>query len=60
MWWVWIIVATAVAGAGMLVVFAITLWRKARAVFDALGDLGGQLDTALSLVDGVGVSPKTS
>lgn len=60
MWWVWIIVAAAVVGAVMLVAFAIVLWRKAMAVVDALGQLGGQLDTALTLVDGVGAPPRTS
>ena len=60
MWWVWIIVAAAVVGAAMLAVFAIVLWRKAMAVLDALGRLGGQLDTALTLVDGVGAPPRTS
>lgn len=44
MWWVWIFVAAAVAGAVMLAVFGITLWRKARALLDALGELGAQLD----------------
>ena len=60
MWWVWIIVAAAVAGAVMLALFAVALWRKARTVLDALGELGGHLDTALTLVDGVGAPPRTS
>lgn len=60
MWWVWIIVAASVAGAAMLVVFAITLWRKALVVLDALGELGAHLDSALSLVEGVGVPPRSS
>lgn len=60
MWWVWIIVAAALAGVVMLVAFAIVLWRKAMAVLGALGGLSGQLDTALRLVDGVGSPPRTS
>jgi len=59
-WWVWIIVGAAVAGLVMLVLFGIVLWRKARRVVDALGVLGGRLDTALALVDGVGAPRQTS
>ncbi len=59
MWWVWIIVGAAVAGLVMLVLFAITLWRKAVTVLDALGEVGGHLDTALALVERVGTPSRT-
>lgn len=49
MWWVWVFVAGAVAGLAMLAVFAVVLWRKLRAVFDALGALGAQFDRVADL-----------
>ena len=54
MWWVWIIVAAALGGLVMVVAFGVVLWRKFLAVLDALDALGGHVDTALALVDGLG------
>lgn len=57
MLWVWIIVAAAVGGLVMLALFAVWLWRKALVLGGALSDLGGQLDSALDLLDELDFEP---
>ena len=57
MLWVWIVVAAAVGGLVMLALFAVWLWRKALVLGGALSDLGGQLASALELIDALDFEP---
>lgn len=58
MLWVWVVVATAVAGLVMLALFAVWLWRKARVLFAELGVLGGHATTISDLVGLIGATPE--
>lgn len=55
--WVWVVVAAAVGGLVMLAVFAVVLWRKAKALFHEVGELGRLAEGFGALADGVDSLP---